>query len=89
MSNTSNRKICHAIVYPCPHLSLKANHGLSEKQAPGELSWRKINIGLGKGLVLIKYRKLSNISRTKSQNLNDSCLVLHLSLSNLLKPGVK
>ena len=35
------------------------------------------------------YRKISNISRTKSQNLNDSRLVLHLSLPNLLKPAVK
>ena len=35
------------------------------------------------------YRKLSNIRRTKSQNLNDSRLVLHLSLPNLLKPCVK
>ena len=34
-------------------------------------------------------RKISNIRRTKSQNLNDSRLVLHLSLPNLLKPGVK
>ena len=38
---------------------------------------------------VITYRKLSNISRTKSQNLNDSRLVLHLSSPNLLKPGVK
>ena len=35
------------------------------------------------------YRKVSNIRRTKSQNLNDSRLVLHLSLPNRLKPGVK
>ena len=35
------------------------------------------------------YRKISNIRRTKSQNLNDSRLVLQLSLSNPLKPGVK
>ena len=35
------------------------------------------------------YRKLSNIRRTKSKNLNDSRLVLHLSLPNLLNPGVK
>ena len=37
----------------------------------------------------IDYRKISNIRRTKFQNLNDSRLVLHLSLPNLLKPGVK
>ena len=34
------------------------------------------------------YRKVSK-RRTKSQNLNDSRLVLHLSLPNLLKPCVK
>ena len=35
------------------------------------------------------YRKISNISRTKSQNLNVSRLVLQLSLPNPMKPGVK
>ena len=37
----------------------------------------------------LTYRKISNISYTKSQNFNDSPLVLHLSLPNLFKPGVK
>ena len=32
---------------------------------------------------------MSNISRTKSQNLNDYRLVLQLSLSNPFEPGVK
>ena len=36
-----------------------------------------------------KYRKTSNISRTKSQNLNDSRLILQFSLPHPLKPGVK
>ena len=35
------------------------------------------------------YRKISNISRNKSQNFNDCCLVLQLSLPNPLKPDVK
>ena len=35
------------------------------------------------------YRKTSGISRTKSQNLNVSCVVLRLSSLNPLKPGVK
>ena len=35
------------------------------------------------------YRQISNISHTKSQNLNVSPLVLQLSLPNLLKPCVK
>ena len=37
----------------------------------------------------IKYRKVSNIRRTKCQNLNDSRLVLQLSVPNPLKPSVK
>ena len=36
-----------------------------------------------------KYHQISNISGTKSQNLNVCRLVLQLSLHNLLKPGVK
>ena len=35
-----------------------------------------------------KYRKLSNIRRTKSQNLNVSRHGLELSLNNILKPSV-
>ena len=35
------------------------------------------------------YRKISNIRHTKSQNLNDFRFILQLSLSNLLKLGVK
>ena len=35
------------------------------------------------------YRKVSNIRRTKCQHLNDSCLVLQLSVPNPLKPSVK
>ena len=35
------------------------------------------------------YRKISNIRRTKSPNLNVSRLILHLSLLNPMKPGVK
>ena len=37
----------------------------------------------------IKYHKTSTIRHTKSQNLNDSRLVLQLSLSKPLKPDVK
>ena len=35
------------------------------------------------------YRQISNIRRTKSQNLIVSRLVLQLSLPNLLKPCIK
>ena len=35
------------------------------------------------------YHKIYNIRWTKSQNLNDSPLVLQLSLPNPLKPGIK
>ena len=36
-----------------------------------------------------RYHQISNISGTKSPNLNVSCLVLQMSLPNPLKPGVK
>ena len=36
-----------------------------------------------------QYRKTSSIRRTKSQNLNVSCIPLQLSSLNPLKPGVK
>ena len=36
-----------------------------------------------------EYRKVSNIRRTKSLNLNASRLILQLSLPNPLKPGVQ
>ena len=35
------------------------------------------------------YRQISNISHTKSQNLNDSHPASQLSLPNPLKPGIK
>ena len=35
------------------------------------------------------YRKVSNIRRTKCQNLNESRLALQLSVPNPLKPSVK
>ena len=39
--------------------------------------------------VQVIYRKISNIRRTKSPNLNASRLVLQFSLPNPMKPGVK
>ena len=36
-----------------------------------------------------KYRKIYNIRGTESPNLNDSRLVVQLSLPNPMKPGVK
>ena len=41
------------------------------------------------GHIELTYCKTSSISRTKSQNLNASNLVMQLSLLNPLKPGVK
>ena len=35
------------------------------------------------------YRKVSNIRCTQYPNIDVSCLVLHLSVPNPLKPGVK
>ena len=39
--------------------------------------------------ILLVYRQVSNISRTKSKHLKDSRPVLRLSLPNPLKPDVK
>ena len=36
-----------------------------------------------------KHHKISNIRRTKSENLSDYHLILQLPLANPLKPGVK
>ena len=48
----------------------------------------KINKICIKGTAQIeKYRQISNISCTKSQNA--ACLIFQLSLSNPLKPGIK
>ena len=48
-------------------------------------------LGLGlRGYICFDiYRKVSNIRRTKSQNLTASRLVLQMSLPNPMKPGVK
>ena len=40
-------------------------------------------------MVMISYRQVSNIRRTKSQHFKDSRTVLQLSLPNPLKPDVK
>ena len=43
-----------------------------------------------KGIKMLSYyRKSSSISRTKSQNINVSCILLQLSPLNPLKPGVE
>ena len=56
--------------------------------------WVKVllkNIYLASVLLPVGFqdRQISNISHTKSQTLNASRLVLHLSLPNLLKPCLK
>ena len=52
------------------------------------MHWR-VNVSLGLNGLSQTYRKTSSISRTKSQNLNASNLVLQLPLLNPLKPGEK
>ena len=52
-------------------------------------TWSKGINSYGADQVLLEYRKLSNISHTQSPYINVSRLVLQLSLSNPLKPGVK
>ena len=39
--------------------------------------------------ILVNYRKISNISGTQNQNLNDSRLIMQMPFPNALKPGVK
>ena len=56
------------------------------------IMWRSFCSSLdniSNGAMDFTYLKVSNISRTKSKNLNDSRLVLQLSLPSRLKPGVK
>ena len=57
--------------------------------SPGDALYKVSRLRLYKIRELKYYRKISNIRRTKSQNLNDSRLVLQLSVPNPLKPGVK
>ena len=57
--------------------SLWALHNITSWWAPGGVCFN------------YEYHQTSNISHTKSQNLNVSHLVLKLSLPNPLKPGVK
>ena len=50
---------------------------------------RMNSLAPGDVAVILNYGKTSIISRTKSQNLNVSCILLQLSSLNQLKPGVK
>ena len=91
--NSVNKVQCGAIImlwiFP------KNPHNRHPMRTRYGVSFMSINYDLGNAWITAMlcgmglYRKVSNISRTKSQNLNDSRLVLHLFLPNLLKPGVK
>ena len=50
---------------------------------------RMNSLAPGDVAVILNYGKTSIISRTKSQYLNVSCILLQLSSLNQLKPGVK
>ena len=52
-------------------------------------NWRKSTAKIDIIIFEFHYRQTSNIGYTKSQNLNDSRLILKLYLPNPLKPGVK
>ena len=57
-------------------------------------SWYRPGLSLHKhgnqqNCYYVNYHKISNIRRTESQHLNDSHLVLQLSVPNPLKPGAK
>ena len=51
--------------------------------------WPTLRVQKSKLVNTGAYRKVSNIRHTNSQNLNDSRLVLELSVPNSLKPSVK
>ena len=53
------------------------------------LPWHWSNCPIASAPVNLKYRKISNIRRTKSQNVNVYRLGLQLSLCNISKPYVK
>ena len=81
ISNYIHIKQWDVIIHPCPNFDndltkppLKLRHGW--------VVTSHINYWCN-------YRQISNIRRTKSQNLNVSRLVLQLSLPNLLKPCIK
>ena len=68
-----------------PQKAVKFNHSLTH---PGDVKNRgnsRHDIYLNQ----VKYRQISNISRTAYQNLDVSRPVLQLSLTNLLKPCIK
>ena len=74
---------------PAPRLAIHdANYSGASKK-PILPDGHKCKVVFHKGTLLITYRKISNIRRTKWPNLNVSCLVLQLSLPNPMKPGVK
>ena len=82
--------------YPLPlsHLRFKLLRSLNQNAIPSfplcQKMWQTVNLPCTQhGWLLFSYRKTSSISRTKSQNLNVSHLVLWLSLAIPLNPNVK
>ena len=85
------KSLCHTPIY-----NVENNSGIlsmnmwCNSMSGGPLC--DINIAVTENIIqppIKKYREISNISYTKSRNLNASRLVLHLSLLNQLMPGVK
>ena len=78
-----NLSLIHGSSWTClikaePRCSNAREEGLYDDFFPGDCD-----------ILPSMYRKISNIRRTKSQNFNDSHLVLKSPLPNPLKPGVK
>ena len=73
--------------------SISSDNGLGCKRPQaiiwtnGDLVYWRIYASLGLNELI--YCKTSSISRTKSQSLNVSCILLQLSSLNRLKPGVE
>ena len=67
----------------------KNNDEKFEKNPPLQTRTKLITTNIMFSALEQTYRKISNIRRTKSQNLNVSGLVVQLSSPNPMKPGVQ
>ena len=86
---TTDSKVTHVTERERGRGMWRNDGGDQEKEAKGRQEDRRWGWKERIFAVFEIYRKISNISRTKSRNLNDSRLGLPMSLFNQLKPGIK
>ena len=89
VSQRHHEFVCRSIVN-YNHLSTVMGQCVRSFIKINDLSLFWINhVSSEQSVTVISYRKTSIISRTKSHDLNVSCILLQLSSLNSLKPGVK